>query len=262
MTALQPVEFDDGSLLDLDAVAVDVDLPPWLARRAGEAVRLLVAIAAAVDAAQALDQHRRALVDDHHAEPTPTPTPTPAPVPARAVVFGCPHCGQEFAAADGLLGHIGAEHRVDKPPRPRSGPVTCDGCGREFSRAQGLGRHRPFCTGQKPEVRRCRECGCTDENCAGCIERTGQPCAWVDDDLCSACVPAGGAPPAPASEQVEKPEPAPTHSETHTRNRSGPGGVVLLPAGLCNCGHAPRHHEDRTGMCIVGDCDCAEYEGP
>jgi hypothetical protein len=36
------------------------------------------------------------------------------------------------------------------------------------------------------EVRRCRECGCTDEDCSGCIERTGAPCWWVDVDLCSA----------------------------------------------------------------------------
>jgi hypothetical protein len=35
----------------------------------------------------------------------------------------------------------------------------------------------------------CRACGCTDGNCAGCIERTGAPCWWVDDDLCSACEP-------------------------------------------------------------------------
>jgi hypothetical protein len=37
------------------------------------------------------------------------------------------------------------------------------------------------------EARSCRVCGCTDENCAGCIERTGEPCYWVFSDLCSAC---------------------------------------------------------------------------
>ncbi|MEO5915600.1 MAG: hypothetical protein ABIS50_15305 [Luteolibacter sp.] len=36
-------------------------------------------------------------------------------------------------------------------------------------------------------VRSCRVCGCTDEDCTDCIERTGQPCHWVGDDLCSAC---------------------------------------------------------------------------
>lgn len=38
-------------------------------------------------------------------------------------------------------------------------------------------------------VRRCRQCGCTDDDCSGCIERTGQPCHWVEGDLCSACAP-------------------------------------------------------------------------
>lgn len=34
---------------------------------------------------------------------------------------------------------------------------------------------------------RCRVCGCTDVDCSQCIEKTGQPCTWVEDDLCSAC---------------------------------------------------------------------------
>lgn len=33
----------------------------------------------------------------------------------------------------------------------------------------------------------CRECGCTDEDCSGCIERTGRRCYWVAPNLCSAC---------------------------------------------------------------------------
>jgi DNA invertase Pin-like site-specific DNA recombinase len=35
--------------------------------------------------------------------------------------------------------------------------------------------------------RTCRKCGCTDQNCQQCVERTGAPCYWVDLDLCSAC---------------------------------------------------------------------------
>jgi len=35
--------------------------------------------------------------------------------------------------------------------------------------------------------RRCRVCGCTDDDCRQCIERTGEPCHWVEEDLCSAC---------------------------------------------------------------------------
>lgn len=36
---------------------------------------------------------------------------------------------------------------------------------------------------------KCRVCGCTDNDCRKCIEKTGGPCYWVDHDLCSACDP-------------------------------------------------------------------------
>jgi hypothetical protein len=41
----------------------------------------------------------------------------------------------------------------------------------------------------------CRVCGCTEDDCSNCIERTGQPCSWVERrdaglaNLCSACAP-------------------------------------------------------------------------
>jgi hypothetical protein len=38
--------------------------------------------------------------------------------------------------------------------------------------------------------RRCRVCGCSDNDCRQCIQRTGRPCHWVEEDLCSACAPA------------------------------------------------------------------------
>lgn len=38
------------------------------------------------------------------------------------------------------------------------------------------------------DERRCRECGCTDYN--ACFdERRGEPCHWVEADLCSNCEP-------------------------------------------------------------------------
>lgn len=37
------------------------------------------------------------------------------------------------------------------------------------------------------QVRSCRVCGCTDADCSRCIERTGAPCTWAGDDVCSAC---------------------------------------------------------------------------
>jgi hypothetical protein len=45
-------------------------------------------------------------------------------------------------------------------------------------------RSRP----QAMRVRSCRVCGCTDQNCFQCIQRTGAPCSWAESDLCSACV--------------------------------------------------------------------------
>ena len=38
-------------------------------------------------------------------------------------------------------------------------------------------------------MRKCRICGCTDDNCEKCITIIDHPCSWVEDDLCSACQP-------------------------------------------------------------------------
>lgn len=43
---------------------------------------------------------------------------------------------------------------------------------------------------RRAEIRRCRTCGCTDDDCRQCIEKTGQACHWIAEDLCSACAPA------------------------------------------------------------------------
>lgn len=40
----------------------------------------------------------------------------------------------------------------------------------------------------KSDSMKCRICDCTNEDCSECIELTGMPCHWVEDDLCSACV--------------------------------------------------------------------------
>lgn len=37
------------------------------------------------------------------------------------------------------------------------------------------------------QIRACRICGCTDDNCRQCIEKTGAACYWIEYDLCSAC---------------------------------------------------------------------------
>ncbi|MGC5744410.1 hypothetical protein [Chryseobacterium sp. NFX27] len=33
----------------------------------------------------------------------------------------------------------------------------------------------------------CKICGCTDYDCKQCIEKTGEPCYWFEENLCSAC---------------------------------------------------------------------------
>ena len=35
----------------------------------------------------------------------------------------------------------------------------------------------------------CRVCGCTEADCRKCVEKTGRACAWVEPDLCTACLP-------------------------------------------------------------------------
>lgn len=37
------------------------------------------------------------------------------------------------------------------------------------------------------EIRECKFCGCTDDDCAHCVERTGTACFWLTSDTCSAC---------------------------------------------------------------------------
>lgn len=34
---------------------------------------------------------------------------------------------------------------------------------------------------------KCKVCGCTSNNCAQCIAKTGKPCHWIAPNLCSAC---------------------------------------------------------------------------
>lgn len=48
-------------------------------------------------------------------------------------------------------------------------------------------KRRPAPQTARHGVRTCRVCGCTDDDCRQCIEKTGEPCYWVEPDLCSAC---------------------------------------------------------------------------
>ncbi len=37
------------------------------------------------------------------------------------------------------------------------------------------------------EDRKCRVCGCTDDDCRQCIEAQGHACSWLLDNLCTRC---------------------------------------------------------------------------
>ena len=47
----------------------------------------------------------------------------------------------------------------------------------------------PVCRHPEP-VRACRECGCWQYD--ACLHEDGEPCRWVEADLCSACVDGSG----------------------------------------------------------------------
>lgn len=40
---------------------------------------------------------------------------------------------------------------------------------------------------RKNNTQQCRVCGCSDYNRAECIKITGEPCSWIEKDLCSRC---------------------------------------------------------------------------
>ncbi len=80
---------------------------------------------------------------------------------------------------------------ASKPPRglSRDQAVVLIRAAREWVEAQLKGE--PKRPSLKAAAGKCRICSCTDTNCGGCYDRTGEPCSWVDDahTLCSACQP-------------------------------------------------------------------------
>ncbi|MDR0487002.1 MAG: ParB/RepB/Spo0J family partition protein [Treponema sp.] len=63
-----------------------------------------------------------------------------------------------------------------------SGPANESSAGSSTSKRKGKGAKA-----QENSVRKCWVCGCTDDDCRQCIEKTGNPCHWVEEDLCSCC---------------------------------------------------------------------------
>lgn len=41
--------------------------------------------------------------------------------------------------------------------------------------------------GVAADVRQCRVCGCTEDDCSRCVAAQGHACHWVADNLCSRC---------------------------------------------------------------------------
>jgi activating signal cointegrator 1 len=40
----------------------------------------------------------------------------------------------------------------------------------------------------EPKIQVCVKCGCTENNCRQCIEKSGSPCHWAAPFLCSSCL--------------------------------------------------------------------------
>ena len=82
------------------------------------------------------------------------------------------------------------------PPQPDTGPGFgfCYGCGQKCH-TRDLLHWCEACQLGNPDAApsgTCRVCGCTSQDCTGCVERSedGEPCHWVNtlENLCSACI--------------------------------------------------------------------------
>lgn len=87
-------------------------------------------------------------------------------MPPEVVGYTLMPVGFRFAGGDGLIMPKTAGERIVNEGvkvEPKSAVRRCRVCG-------------------------CRVCGCTDDDCRQCIAKTGTPCHWIEEDLCSACV--------------------------------------------------------------------------
>jgi hypothetical protein len=76
---------------------------------------------------------------------------------------------------------VNASGRLAEDVRALPEQITLHGKDGAFTARYSLGK-----------VRSCCVCGCTEDDCRQCIAKTGEPCSWVEEDLCSACVPVNG----------------------------------------------------------------------
>lgn len=137
----------------------------WLLDRAG-------AVAWREEQRRAAVEHPPESVDDEDGQAT-----CPA---CDGAGSGCIECGDR--------GYVPADGYRYCPSCDGFGEIGEQGCGDECPDCEGFGVCPVGDDADEP-VRTCRVCGCMDDDCSGCIERTGAPCSWVEEDLCSACVP-------------------------------------------------------------------------
>jgi ParB/RepB/Spo0J family partition protein len=76
---------------------------------------------------------------------------------------------------------------VEAIPEPKSwAKLAADGTPKGAAPAKGKAKPKAKRARKaKPKVPTCRECGCTDDK--PCETGEGEPCSWVEPDLCSAC---------------------------------------------------------------------------
>jgi hypothetical protein len=113
------------------------------------------------------------------------------------VLSGLPHFS--WAAANAIGDALIDAGLFGPKPAPAAAPPAKKGRAKRPTKAEaldaaaaaGASEVKPPAAekvARKAQERFCRVCGCTDANCRQCIEKTGAPCCWVDEDLCSACV--------------------------------------------------------------------------
>jgi hypothetical protein len=135
-------------------------------------------------------------------------------LPLSTLIIICASCRLFGEVFDGVTSEYAHETRVtdwflgevattdeDKGTDLSDDPSGCDDCTEDDQRCETCPLHRV-----------CRVCGCDDRH--ACMLSNGEPCAWVTDDLCSACAVMTDAGVQLIAPLETIPEPAQKHTET------------------------------------------------
>lgn len=101
--------------------------------------------------------------------------------PEESTCICCPD--EDQMEYDDGLDELGPEDNQDDG-------FGCELCGKELTSEdeEMSDCYCIACLTRDDAEQKCRVCGCTDDNCEQCVQKTGEPCIWVEEDLCSACV--------------------------------------------------------------------------